>query len=118
MLKLGKERNEINVVADQIGSPTYTADLAPILCDIVATEKYGTYHATNEGICSWAEFAEEIFRIAKIDCKVNNIKTEEYPTNAMRPKNSRMSKKGLDLAGFNRLPNWEDAVERYLKELK
>ena len=93
MLKLGKERNEINVVADQIGSPTYTADLAPLLCDMAATENYGTYHATNEGICSWAAFAEEIFKIAKIECKVNHIKTEEYPTKAARPKNSRMSKR-------------------------
>ena len=118
MLKLGKERSEINVVADQIGSPTYTADLGPLLCDMVSTEKYGTYHATNEEICSWAEFAEEIFKIAKIDCKVNHIKTEEYPTKAVRPKNSRMSKKSLDAAGFNRLPYWQDAVERYLEEME
>ena len=118
MLKLGKERSEINVVTDQIGSPTYTADLAPLLCDMVATENYGTYHTTNEGICSWAEFAEEIFKVAKIDCKVNHIKTEEYPTKAARPKNSRMSKKKLDEKGFNRLPLWQDAVERYLKELQ
>ena len=118
MLKLGKERRELNVVADQIGSPTYTADLASLLCDIVATEKYGTYHATNEEICSWAEFAEEIFKVANIECKVNHIKTEEYPTKAARPKNSRMSKKGLDLAGFKRLPSLMDAVERYLNELK
>lgn len=116
MLKLGKERNELNVVADQIGSPTYTADLAPLLCDMAATDKYGTYHATNEGVCSWAEFAEEIFKIVKIDCKVNHLKTEEYPTKAMRPKNSRMSKKSLDQADFNRLPNWENATKRYLSE--
>ena len=117
MLKLGKERSEISVVADQIGSPTYTADLAPLLCDMIATENYGTYHATNEGICSWAEFAEEIFKIAKIDCKVNHIKTEEYPTKATRPKNSRMSKKSLDEAEFKRLPSWQDAVNRYNKEI-
>lgn len=117
MLKLGKERNEISIVADQIGSPTYTADLAPLLCDMVVTDKYGTYHATNEGICSWAEFAEEIFRIAKIDCKVNHITTEEYPTKAARPKNSRMSKKRLNKVGFMSLPVWQDAVARYLKEM-
>ena len=117
MLKLGKERSEISAVTDQIGSPTYTADLAPLLCDMVATEKHGIYHATNEGICSWAEFAEEIFRIAKIDCKVNHITSEEYPTKAVRPKNSRISKKSLDEAGFKRLSNWKNAVEIYLKEL-
>ena len=116
MLKLGKERSELNVVADQIGSPTYTADLAPLLCDMVVTDKYGTYHATNEGVCSWAEFAEAIFKIAKIDCKVNHIKTEEYPTKAVRPKNSRMSKKKLDEIGFHRLPNWKDAVQIYLEK--
>ena len=119
MLKLGKERSEINVVADQIGSPTYTADLAPLICDMVATEKYGTYHATNEGVCSWAEFAEAIFQTAKINsCKVNHITTEEYQTKAVRPRNSRMSKKGLDAGGFKRLPSWQDALERYCKELK
>lgn len=117
MLRLGKERNELNVVADQVGSPTYTADLAVLLCDMLKTEKYGTYHATNEGKCSWAEFTEEIFRIAKIDCKVNHITTEEYPTKATRPKNSRMSKKSLNKIGFNSLPVWQDAVARYLKEM-
>jgi len=117
MLKLGNERSELNIVADQIGSPTYTADLAPILCDMVLTDKYGTYHATNEGICSWAEFAEEIFRIAKIDCKVNHIIAEEYPTKAARPKNSRMSKRSLSEAEFKFLPSWQDALRRYLKEM-
>ena len=116
MLKLGKERSELNIVADQIGSPTYTADLAPLLCDMVATDKYGTYHATNEGVCSWAEFAEEIFKIAKIDCKVNHITSEEYPTKAVRPENSRMSKQSLEAAGFNRLPSWRSAVEKYLNQ--
>ena len=117
MLKLGKERSELDIVADQIGSPTYTADLAALLCDMVVTDKFGTYHATNEGICSWAEFAEEIFRIAKIDCKVNHITTEEYPTKAARPKNSRMSKKRLNKVGFMNLPVWQGAVARYLKEM-
>ena len=117
MLNVGKELSELNIVADQIGSPTYTADLAPLLCDMVVTDKYGTYHATNEGICSWAEFAEEIFRIAKIDCKVNHITTEEYPTKAARPKNSRMSKKRLNKVGFMNLPVWQGAVARYLKEM-
>ena len=117
MLRLGKERQELNVVADQIGSPTYTADLAPLLCDMIMTEKYGTYQATNEGICSWADFTEEIFRQAKINCKVNHITTAEYPTKAKRPLNSRMSKEKLMQKGFKKLPSWQDAVRRYLQEL-
>lgn len=117
MLKLGRERSEVNVVCDQIGSPTYTADLAPLLCDMVVTEKYGTYHATNEGYCSWAEFAYEIFKIAGYKTKVNFIPTYEYPTRAKRPLNSRMSKKSLDEAGFKRLPSWQDALRRYIEEI-
>ena len=118
MLRLGKERSEVNVVCDQIGSPTYTADLAPLLCDMAVTEKYGTYHATNEGLCSWAELTQEIFRQAGYMIKVNCIPTSEYPTRAKRPLNSRMSKKGLDEAGFHRLPIWQDALKRYLKEIE
>ena len=117
MLKLGKERSELNIVADQIGSPTYTADLAPLLCDMIFTEKYGIYHATNEGVCSWAEFAEEIFKIAKIDCKVKHITSEEYPTKAVRPKNSRMSKKSLYAKGYAKLPQWQDALKKFLHEI-
>lgn len=90
MLRLGQTHKEISVVADQFGAPTYTADLAPLLCDMVQTEKYGTYHACNSGCCSWAEFAEEIFRQAHMDVKVKHIATEEYPTKARRPKNSRL----------------------------
>lgn len=117
MLRLAETRNEINVVGDQIGSPTYTFDLARLLIDMLQTDKYGTYHATNEGFCSWAEFAKEIFRQANVDVKVNSISTEEYPTRAVRPKNSRMSKQKLVDSGFNPLPSWQDAVRRYLKEL-
>lgn len=115
MLRLGKEKKEINVVNDQIGSPTYTKDLAPLLCDMVLTEKYGIYHATNEGICSWAEFAEEIMKIGGLDAKVNGISSEEYPSRVIRPKNSRLSKKSLDENGFQRLPDWKDAVKRYIE---
>lgn len=115
MLRLGKERDEVNVVADQIGSPTYTADLAELLCDMVVTEKYGTYHATNEGVCSWAEFAEEIFRQTGIKTKVNRIKTAAYPTKAKRPINSRMSKEKLVWAGFCKMPSWQEAVKKYLE---
>ncbi len=118
MLRLAETKNEINVVCDQIGSPTYTADLAPLLCDMIMTDKYGTYHATNEGICSWAKFAEEIFRLAGKQVKVNHIPTSEYPTRAVRPLNSRMSKDKLEQAGFTRLPHWKDALQRYLKEIE
>lgn len=117
MLRLAETKNEINVVCDQIGSPTYTADLAQLLCDMIMTDKYGTYHATNEGICSWAEFAEEIFRLAGKQVKVNYIPTSEYPTRAVRPLNSRMSKDKLEQAGFMRLPHWKDALQRYLEEI-
>ena len=118
MLRLAETKSELNVVCDQIGSPTYTADLAPLLCDMVESEKYGVYHATNEGICSWAEFAEEIFRLAGKDVKVNPVPTSEYPTRAVRPLNSRMSKAKLEAMGFSRLPDWHDALVRYLRELE
>ena len=118
MLKLAESHEKIRVVADQIGSPTYTADLAPLLADMVKTEKYGVYHATNEGFCSWADFAKEIFRQAKKNVEVEAILTADYPTPARRPFNSRLSKKSLDEAGFDRLPTWQDALKRYLVELK
>ncbi len=118
MLRLGKERQELNVVADQIGSPTYTADVAKLLCEMAVSDKYGTYHATNEGICSWAKFTEEIFRQAGYNTKVNHIPSSAYPTKAKRPLNSRLSKECLDNKEFNRLPSWQNAVVRYLKEIK
>ena len=115
MLTLAETKTELNVVADQIGSPTYTYDLSKLLCDMIETEKYGEYHATNEGICSWCDFAKKIFEIAGKDMKVNAVTSAEYPAKAHRPSNSRLSKKSLDAAGFNRLPSWEDAVSRYIK---
>ena len=123
MLKLAKAgKTELNVVNDQIGSPTYTADLAVLLCDMIETNKYGTYHATNERVCSWYEFAKKIFELANINMKVNPVSTKEYlqmvTQQAKRPMNSRMSKESLDDAGFNRLPSWQNSLERYLKELK
>ncbi|MHA7966125.1 dTDP-4-dehydrorhamnose reductase [Paenibacillus sp. CAU 1782] len=118
MLRLAETRNELNVVGDQWGSPTYTADLARLLIDIARTDKYGTYHASNEGFCSWAEFAREIFAVAHKAVKVNGIATEEYPTRAVRPKNSRMSKRKLIEQGFEPLPSWQDAVKRFLEQLK
>jgi len=114
MLRLGQERDSINVVSDQIGSPTYTADLAPLLCDMVSSDKYGIYHATNEGVCSWAGFAEEIFRVTGMNVEVNKISTDMYPTKATRPLNSRLDKSHLIKAGFSQLPRWEDALTRYL----
>ncbi|MBB5336791.1 dTDP-4-dehydrorhamnose reductase [Pectinatus brassicae] len=117
MLKLADSHADLKVVDDQIGSPTYTADLAPLLCDMAQSEKYGTYHATNEGICSWAQFAAEIFKLAGKNVEVTGQPSEAYPTKAKRPLNSRLSKKSLDEAGFKRLPDWHDALDRYIKEL-
>ena len=117
MLNFDKRRKKISVVDDQIGSPTYTADVAPLLVDMINSDKYGIYHATNEGFCSWAEFAEEIFKQAGREITVEKIPTSDYPTPAKRPFNSRLSKKTLDAAGFKRLPSWQDAVTRFLKEI-
>ena len=114
MLRVGKERGEVSVVDDQIGSPTYTYDLAKLCVDMIQTQEYGTYHATNEGICSWYEFACEIFKQAGLDVKVNPLTTAEYPAKAARPFNSRMSKDKLINAGFKMLPSWQDGLKRYL----
>ena len=114
MLRLGNEHQELNVVADQYGSPTYTVDLAPLLIEMMKTNKYGIYHATNEGVCNWAEFAEEIFRVARMNVKVNHITTVEYPTKAKRPLNSRLSKKKLK-SNFRQLTDWENALKEYIK---
>lgn len=117
MLRLGKERDELTVVEDQIGSPTYTPDLAVLLCDLIATDKYGVYHGTNEGFCSWAEFAAEIMRISGRSAVIKPIPSASYPTRAERPLNSRLSKDCLDEVGIKRLPVWQDALKRYLKEM-
>ena len=114
MLRLGKERKEINVVADQYGSPTYTADLAPLLVEMIKTEKYGVYHATNEGVCTWAEFAEEIFKIAGMNVKVNHITTAEYPTRAKRPMNSKLGKEKLEFKGFRLMKNWKEVIKEFI----
>lgn len=116
MLRLGKERKELNVVADQYGSPTYTADLAPLLVEMIKTDKYGVYHATNEGVCTWAKFAEEIFKITGMDVIVNYITTTEYPTMAKRPVNSRLSNRKLVINNFKTLENWQSAVKNYLQK--
>ena len=117
--KLASERDSIKVVNDQIGSPTYTHDLAVLICDMVATDKFGIYHATNEGFCSWYDFACEIIRAGGYDddTEIIPIPSSEYPAKAVRPLNSRLSKRSLDSAGFKHLPGWQDALARYIKEL-
>ena len=118
MLRLGEDHDELTVVADQIGSPTYTYDLARLLVDMIGSDKYGRYHATNEGLCSWYDFAVEIFRQAGMDVRVRPVTSEEYPAKAKRPHNSRMDKAKLEENGFERLPNWKDALGRYLRALQ
>lgn len=120
MLSLAdKGYKELRVVDDQIGTPTYTYDLAGLLVDMIQTEKYGYYHATNEGgFISWADFAEEIFKQANKDVKVNRVTTAEYCVSvAKRPFNSRLEKHKLVENGFEPLPNWKDALKRYLNQL-
>ena len=117
MIKLGQERKSINVINDQIGSPTYTYDLAQLVKVMIKSNKYGIYHATNEGICSWYEFALEIFKKLNIKINVNPVSSDQYSSAAKRPKNSRLSKEKLIKNGFKKLPTWQDALERYLEEL-
>lgn len=120
MVNLGKTHDTLRVVCDQIGTPTYTLDLARLLVDMIETDKYGYYHATNEGgYISWYDFACEIFRQAGMDTRVIPVTTAEYGlSKAARPFNSRLDKSKLTQAGFARLPSWQDAVSRYLKEAK
>ena len=118
MLRLGSERDVLRVVADQYGSPTYTDDLARLICDMIETDKYGTYHATNEGFCNWYEFAIEIMKAGGLSAKVEPVSSLEYPTKAVRPKNSRLSKDKIEAQGFSRLPTWQDALTRYIEELR
>lgn len=120
MLSVGKTHPEVRVVDDQIGTPTYTPDLARLLVDMILTDKYGYYHATNEGgFISWADFTKEIFKQANIDSKVIPVTTAEYGVSvAARPFNSRLDKSKLVENGFTPLPTWQDALSRYLKELK
>ena len=118
MIKLSKDRDELNVIDDQIGSPTYTKDLAPLLVEMIESDKYGIYHATNDGYCTWYEFAKEIFKIDNINIKVNPILTNQYPTKAKRPINSKMKKNKLSKANFNELRNWKDALKEYINTIK
>ena len=123
MLKLAETKTELNIVCDQIGSPTYMYDLSKLMCDMMESDKYGVYHATNEGYTSWYEFTKYIYEVAGItSVNVKPITTKEYqklvPAQANRPLNSRLSKISLDKAGFKRLPTWQDATRRFIKELK
>ena len=123
MLKLADKYPELKVVNDQIGSPTYTVDLAKLLVEMAHTEKYGTYHVNNEGYCSWAEFAQYIMESNGKDTKIKPVTTEEYYEGkdmsqiAYRPRNSKLDKSKLEQE-FYRLPSWQDATNRYCKELK
>jgi len=117
MLRLSGTKERLSVVNDQIGSPTFTEDLAVLLVDMIQTEKYGIYHATNEGDCSWYEFACEIFRMAGKTITVTPVTAAEYGAKAPRPQNSRLSKDKLTENGFKRLPHWQSALERYLTQL-
>ena len=120
MIKAGNKFNEVKVVNDQIGTPTYTADLAKLLIDIAATEKYGYYNVTNEGgYISWYDFCCEIYRQSGMKTKVIPVSTEEYGySKAKRPLNSRLDKRKIQDCGFTPLPDWRDALCRFLKDLK
>ncbi|MDL2276703.1 dTDP-4-dehydrorhamnose reductase [Breznakia sp. OttesenSCG-928-G09] len=117
MLRLGREKDLVKVVDDQIGSPTYTYDLAVLVIKMIQTKKYGTYHASNEGICSWYDFAAAIFDMANLPAKIEPTDSGSFPSIAKRPSNSRLCKDELDKKGFERLPSWQDALERYLAVL-
>lgn len=122
MLNLSEKLDKVNVVDDQVGSPTYTVDLSKILIDMAHSEKYGTYHVNNDGYCSWAEFAKYIFESNDKETVVNPVTTEEYleitnTKQAYRPRNSKLSKDKLKENGFEMLPSWQDAIDRYCKEL-
>lgn len=117
MLNLADTKDEISVVSDQIGSPTYTKDLSKLLLDMIENNKKGLFFATNEDFCSWYEFAEYIFKINNINIKLNKILTKDYKTLAKRPLNSKLSKNKLDEEGLTRLPSWQDAASRFCKVL-
>ena len=116
MQRLGNEQDQLNIIHDQVGSPTYTAHLAPLLVDMIETDQYGIYHATNEGYCSWYEFADEIFKQSQLDVMLHPITTDQYKTKAKRPLNSQMSKQKLSDYGFHRLPTWQEALKNYLNQ--
>ena len=118
MLNLSRTRDKLSVIFDQIGSPTYTADLAILISQMIKTDRYGTYHACNQGYCSWYDFAKKIFELSDIDITVEPIDSDSWPSKVKRPKNSRLDTSSLTEKGFNQLPNWEDALKRFLDKYK
>ncbi len=119
MIKLSDKYKELSVVDDQVGSPTYTVDLSKLLVEMAHTDKYGTYNATNTGYCTWAEFAEAIFKEYGVKVKVNHVTTAEYfkdKPHATRPENSKFTWDKLEANGFAKMPEWQDALRRYIKE--
>jgi dTDP-4-dehydrorhamnose reductase len=119
MIRLGEERGEVGVVHDQVGSPTYTVDLASFMLELMKTDKFGTYHATNGGVCSWYEFAVEIFKQAGLSqVKVSPLTTDQFPRPAKRPAYSVLSKRKMEEAGFTPLRDWKEALAAYLAETK
>ena len=116
MVNLSKTRDVVSVVKDQIGSPTYSCDVSKLVIDMIKTDNYGVYHATNEGFVSFADFAREIFKLTNKNTRVENILTKDFNSKAKRPLNSMLNKTSLVNNGFRLLPNWEDALSRYIKE--
>jgi len=116
MLKLGQTKDTLSVVSDQVGSPTYTKDVAVLISELLKSSAYGIYHGTNEGFCSWQDFAQEIFRVAKKKVEVLPVATKDYKTKAKRPLNSRLSKEKIRQEGFTPLPPWQDALRRFMAE--
>ncbi|WYP26046.1 dTDP-4-dehydrorhamnose reductase [Alkalihalobacillus sp. FSL W8-0930] len=116
MLKLSEQKDELGVVSDQIGSPTYTVDLAHVINELVKTEKYGTYHVANNGSCSWYEFAKEIFKLSNKSVKVNPLTSEEFPRPAKRPAYSVFDQMNLRLNNIKEMPHWKDSLKRFLQE--
>lgn len=117
MLNLAKQGKSLKVVADQIGAPTYTKDVAVLACDMLPTKKYGVYHSPNQGATSWFDFAADIFELSGLTPDLMACNTADYPAAAKRPLNSKLSLKSLDDAGFDRLPHYKSALERYLREI-
>ncbi|MFF1991507.1 dTDP-4-dehydrorhamnose reductase [Bacillus mycoides] len=117
MLRLAEDRKELGIVHDQVGSPTYTADLARFIIDLVQTDKYGIYHGSNSGICSWYEFAKEIFEQSNIEVVVNPLTTEDFPRPAARPKYSVLDKGMIEQNGFESFQDWKKALKDFLQKL-
>ncbi|MCH4569110.1 dTDP-4-dehydrorhamnose reductase [Bacillus sp. ES1-5] len=117
MLRLAKEKKELGVVHDQVGSPTYTTDLASFIINLVQSDKYGIYHGSNSGVCSWYEFAKEVFKQSNIEIVVNPLTTEDFPRPAARPKYSVLNNGMVEETGFESFQDWKEALKDFLKKL-